>query len=136
MTSYRYPGEQIILALTLFLVLAVIAVTAVATLCGSVLFVLVMLVVSFVLNRNHHNQLIESAHPVTPQTEPALANLVGECAQRLKSGPVGTFIAPGNILNAYTFGLVNPQVLVVYAGVFRIMDADELRFIIGHELGH
>jgi Zn-dependent protease with chaperone function len=136
MTSYRYPGEQIILALTLFLVLAVIAVTAVATLCGSALFVMVMLVVSFVLNRSHHNELIEIAHPVTPQTEPALANLVGDCAARLQAGPVGTFVAPGNILNAYTFGLVKPQILVVYAGVFRIMDADELRFIIGHELGH
>jgi len=136
MTSYRYPGEQIILALTLFLVLAVIAVTAVATLCGSALFVMVMLVVSFVLNRSHHNELIESAHRVTPQTEPALANLVGDCAARLQAGPVGTFVAPGNILNAYTFGLVKPQILVVYAGVFRIMDADELRFIIGHELGH
>ena len=80
MTSYRYPSEHIILALTLFLVFAVIAVTAVATLCGSALFVMVMLVVSFVLNRSHHNELIESAHPVTPQTEPALAYLVGDCA--------------------------------------------------------
>ncbi len=39
-------------------------------------------------------------------------------------------------MNAYTFGMVEPQVVVVYAGVFSIMDADELRFIIGHELGH
>jgi Zn-dependent protease with chaperone function len=31
---------------------------------------------------------------------------------------------------------VEPQVVVVYAGVLSIMDADELRFIIGHELGH
>ena len=136
MTSYRYPSEQLILALTLFLVFAVIAVTAVATLCGSVLFVLVMLVISFLLNRSHHNELIERARPVTPQTEPALADLVGDCAARLQSGPVRTFIAPGNILNAYTFGLVEPQVVVAYAGLFGIMDADELRFIIGHELGH
>jgi Zn-dependent protease with chaperone function len=136
MTSYRYPSEHIILALTLFLVFSVIAVTAVATLCGSVLFVLIMLAISFLLNRAHHNELIQRARPVTPQTEPALANLVGGCAARLQSGPVKTFIAPGNILNAYTFGFVEPQVVVVYAGVFSIMDADELRFIIGHELGH
>jgi len=136
MTSYRYPNENIILALTLLLVCAVIAVTAVATLCGSILFVLIMLVVAFLLNRAHNTELIQSARPVTPQTEPALNNLVGDCAQRLHSGPTHTFIAPGNILNAYTFGLVEPQVVVVYAGVFSIMDADELRFIIGHELGH
>jgi Zn-dependent protease with chaperone function len=136
MTSYRYPNEQIILALTLFLVFAVIAVTAVATVCGSVLFVLVMLVISYILNRSHHNELVEKAYPVTLQSEPELANLVNNCAARLGSGSFSTFIAPGNTLNAYTFGLVEPQVVVVYAGVLRIVDADELRFIIGHELGH
>jgi Zn-dependent protease with chaperone function len=136
MTSYRYPNEQIILALTLCLVFAVIAITAVATLCGSALFVLAMLVISYLLNRAHHNDLIEKAHLITSQTEPELANLVKSCAERLQTGSFRTFIAPGNTLNAYTFGLVKPQVVVVYAGVMRIMDADELRFIIGHELGH
>ena len=136
MTSYRYPNERIILALTLLLVFAVIAVTAVATLCGSGLFVLGMLLISYMLNRSQHNRLIENAHPITPQTEPALARLVSDSAERLQSGSVRAFIAPQSKLNAYTFGLVQPQVVVVYAGVMRIMDADELRFIIGHELGH
>ena len=136
MTSYRYPNEQLILALTLILVFAVIAVTSVATLCGSALFVLLMLVISFLLNRSHNNELIENARPVTPQTEPELASLVNTCTRRLQSGPVRTYIALGNTLNAYTFGLEEPQVVVVYAGVMSIMDADELRFILGHELGH
>jgi Zn-dependent protease with chaperone function len=136
MTSYRYPNEQIILVLTLFLVFTVIAVTAVATLCGSALFVLVMLVISYFLNRSHHNDLIARATPVTPQTGPELAGLVRDCALRLGSGSFSTFVAPENILNAYTFGLAEPQVVVVYAGVLRLMDPDELRFIIGHELGH
>jgi len=118
MTSYRYPSEHLILALTLLLVFAVIAVTAVATLCGSVLFVLIMLEISFLLNRAHHNALIQRARPVTSQTEPALKALVGDCARRLQSGPVKTLIAPGNTLNTYTFGLVEPHVVVVYAGVF------------------
>lgn len=136
MTSYRYPNERFILALTLFLVFAVIAVTAVATLCGSVLFVLAMLGISYILNRSHHNSLIKKALPVTSQSQPELAHLVRTCAERLQSGSFSTLIAPGNTLNAYTFGLVEPQVVVVYAGVLSIMDADELRFIIGHELGH
>jgi Zn-dependent protease with chaperone function len=136
MTFYRYPNEQAILALTLFLVFAVIAVTAVATLCGSALFVIAMLVISYLLNRSHHNALIERAQPVTSQTAPELASLVNDCAARLQSGPFNTYIAPENILNAYTFGLVKPQVVVIYAGLAHIMDEDELRFIIGHELGH
>ncbi|MGD2252772.1 MAG: M48 family metallopeptidase [Anaerolineales bacterium] len=135
MTSYRYPNERLVLLLTLFLVLAVIAVTAVATLCGSMLFVLVMLVFAYLLNRSHHNNLISKAHLVTPQDDPQLSNLVQDCALRLKARSFRTFIAPGKALNAYTFGLSQPQV-VVYAGVVRMMDTDELRFIIGHELGH
>jgi Zn-dependent protease with chaperone function len=136
MTSYRYPNEHLILALTLILVLAVIAFTAVATFCGSALFILAMLVVSYVLNRSHHNALIAQARPITPHTEPILANLENDCAKRLQSGSFSTYVAPGNVLNAYTFGLAEPQVVVVYAGLLRIMDEDELRFIIGHELGH
>jgi Ca2+/Na+ antiporter len=84
MTSYRYPNERLVLWLTLFLVLAVIAVTAVATLCGSVLFVIAMLVFAYFLNRSHHDRLISQAHLVTPQDDPQLSNLVQDCALRLK----------------------------------------------------
>jgi Zn-dependent protease with chaperone function len=136
MTSYRYPNENFILVLTLFLVFAVIAITAAATFCGSLLFVLVMLVISFLLNRSHHNDLIQEAQPVTVQDAPELATLVKSCATRLQAGSFSAYIAPGNILNAYTFGLGEAPVLVVYTGVLSIMDEDELRFIIGHELGH
>jgi Zn-dependent protease with chaperone function len=136
MTSYRYPNENLILALTLALVIGVIAVTAVATFCGSLLFVLLMLVLSFVLTRSHHNALIQEALPVTPQAQPGLDALAKSCARRLQVGLFNAFIAPGNTLNAYSFGLSAPQGLVIYAGVLRIMDEDELRFIIGHELGH
>jgi len=136
MTSYRYPNEHLILALTLFLVVSVIAFTAVATFCGSLLFVVVMLVISYWLNRIHHTEMIQKAYPVTAQTEPELDLLARSCAARLQTGPFKVFIAPENALNAYTFGLVEPQVVVVYAGVINIMDVDELRFIIGHELGH
>ncbi|MGB9586108.1 MAG: M48 family metallopeptidase, partial [Anaerolineales bacterium] len=39
-------------------------------------------------------------------------------------------------LNAYTFGIYNPKVIVLYSSLLEIMDRDELAFIIGHELGH
>lgn len=136
MSSYRYPNEQAILTLTLFIVFAVIAVSAVATVCGSALFVLAMLVISYLLNRSHHNALTERAQLITSRAAPELASLVADCAARLQASPFHTYVAPENVLNAYTFGLVKPPVVVVYAGVVRIMDKDELRFIIGHELGH
>jgi Zn-dependent protease with chaperone function len=136
MTSYRYPNETLILALTLTLVFAVIAITAAVTFCSSFLFVLLMLVISYLMNRSHHNALIQEAQPVTVQTAPELTGLVKNCAMRLQAGPFSAFIAPGRTLNAYTFGLGEAPVVVVYASVLRMMDEDELRFVIGHELGH
>ncbi len=136
MTSYRYPNEHLILALTLILVFAVIAFTAVATFCGSFLFVVIMLAISYFMNRSNHNELVQHAYPVTAQTVPEADRIVRTCAVRLRARPFKAFIVPGNTLNAYTFGLTEPQDVVVYAGVLSLMDEDELRFIIGHEVGH
>lgn len=135
-TAYRYPGEQIILAVTLTLVFIVIALTATATLCGSVLFTLVMVAFSYGASRVRHEELLKHAQPVTLQTAPGLAALVRECAARLQVEPVQVFVAPSGVLNAYTFGLTAPKVVVLYSSLLQMMDADELRFIIGHEMGH
>lgn len=136
MTEYRYPNERLILALTVLLVLGVIAFTSAATLCGSLLFVAAMLVSALVLNWAHHTALIQKAEPVTAQTIPQLAALVRETATRLGVENVATYVAAGRVLNAYTFGLSDPKVIVLYAGLFPVMDRDELQFIIGHEMGH
>jgi Zn-dependent protease with chaperone function len=136
MTNYRYPNEQLILTISLGLVLGVIAFTAAATLCGSALFVLAMVVVAYLLNRAHHAALMQRAEPVTRETIPHLAMLVDQAADRLAVVNAQTFAAPGHALNAYTFGLGDPKVIVLYTGLFRALDATELQFVIGHEMGH
>jgi len=118
------------------LVLLVIAVTATATLCGGFLVILVVVGYSYLANRVRHEELMKQAQPVTPQTVPGLAALVRECAARLQVEPVQVFVAPSRVLNAYTFGLTAPKVVVLYSSLVQMMDADELRFIVGHEMGH
>ncbi len=135
-TAYRYPRERFILALTLLLVLLVIALTATATVCLSVVFVVAMVTFSYARNRSHHRSLLKQAQPVTEQSAPVLATLVAESVARLQTGPVQVFVAPGRTLNAYTFGLVFPKVVVLHSALLQVMDADELRFVLGHELGH
>jgi Zn-dependent protease with chaperone function len=135
-TAYRYPSEGIILTLTITLVLLVIAVTATATFCTSVVFVAVIVALAYFSSRSHHKRLLRAARRVDPKQTPKLASLVGECQQVLGVGEVQAFVAPSDELNAYTFGLTSPKVLVLYSALFNVMDADELRFIIGHELGH
>jgi Zn-dependent protease with chaperone function len=135
-TAYRFPRERLILVLTLVAVLLVIVLTATATVCLSLVFVLAMLALSYGFTRSHHRALIEQARVVTPRTMPELFALAQECAARLCVERVQIFVAPAEDLNAYTFGLSSPKVLVLNAPLVSAMDADELRFILGHELGH
>lgn len=135
-SAYRLPGETLILAATVTAVLAIIAVTASATLCGSLIFVLIVLLVSYSATRSHHQQLIGRAHAVTPESAPELSRQVEICRQRLQPESAEVFVVPSNSLNAYTFGLSSPKVVVLYSALLPVMTLDELRFIIGHEMGH
>lgn len=135
-TEYRYPSENWILAGTLALIFLVVGLTAAFTFCLSFVFVLMALVFSYYYTRLHHQQLMRGARLVTPNTEPALSPVIEEAMQRLRPEPVQFFIAKDKALNAYTFGVSSPKVVVLHAGLFSMMDRDEVQFIIGHELGH
>jgi Zn-dependent protease with chaperone function len=135
-TAYRYPNERLILVLTLFLVLAVIALTATATVCLSVLFVALVVAFSYANNRAHLNALLAKARQITRQATPHMAALAEESLARLQPGEVLLFVAPADTLNAYTFGMLPPKTVVLHSALLDVMDADELRFVLGHELGH
>lgn len=135
-TAYRYPGEHLILLATLMLVGGVIALTAAATVCASVIFILAFIVLSFTFTRSHHQALVRSARQVTPQDTPGLAEVAQQGIDRLRPGKVQIYVAPSRELNAYTFGLEPPKVVVLYSALLQVMDRDELLFILGHELGH
>ena len=134
--SYRYPGEHIILFLPLTLVAVVIAVTAAATVCGSVVFVGLVLAMAYAGTRAQHNQLMAQARRVTPQDTPNLWAVAQAGAARLGPGPVEIYVAPSRALNAYTFGLGSPKIVVVDSALLQVLDAGELAFVISHELGH
>jgi Zn-dependent protease with chaperone function len=134
--DYRYPNEHVILFLTLSLVVFVIAVTAAATVGGSVLFVGLMLALAFAATRSKHGQLMAHATAVTPQNAPGLWSLVQLGVARLGPGAVEVYVTPSRVLNAYTFGMDTPKVLVLESPLLRVLDSDELAFVISHELGH
>jgi len=134
--AYRYPNEQVVLVLTILLVLAVIVLTATATFCLSGVFILAMFVLSAVLIRSHHQSLMRSAFYVDPARHPELAHLAAQCGLKLQPGPVDLFLVKQNQINAYTFGVGSPKVLVLYTPLLRVMNRGELAFIMGHEMGH
>lgn len=134
--AYRAPGEYLVLAVTLLLVLGVVVLSLFLTMCTSLVFVAAVVLMAYASGRAHHQALIQQAYPVTGQSAPELDALVDEVSERLQPGPLAVFVAPAQALNAYTFGLESPKVIVVYSALLQVMDADELRFIIGHEVGH
>lgn len=135
-TDYRYDSEILILAATIVLVFIVIAVSAAVTACLSAAFFIVMLLVAVYANRSHHQSLMQKAYQVRPDNAPQLASISAACQKRLQPGPVQLYLVKSNILNAYTFGLGDPKVIVLYEPMLKVMSADELAFVIGHEMGH
>lgn len=135
-SAYRYKGELLILLLTLLLVVGVVVFTIAATACLSGIFVLAFVVLSFYLGRSHHQALVRRASQVSARSSPQIAPIVRDATARLQPGDVLVYIAPGRLLNAYTFGLSSPKVVVIYSALLDVMDRDELAFILGHELGH
>lgn len=133
---YRYDNEQVVLFLTILLVLAVIVLTSTVTFCLSGVFILVMFILSGLMVRSHHQSLMRSAFAVDEVSSPGLAGLVDECTRKLQPGYVEVFLAKKNQVNAYTFGVTSPKVLVLYTPMLQVMKAEELKFVIGHELGH
>jgi Zn-dependent protease with chaperone function len=136
MTSYRYPNEILILIATLLLVGLVIVFTAAATVCTGLVFIILAVAMSYSSSKAHHHALLQAAYPVDSRRAPEVSALVETCVARLQPGPVQVFVSPSREINAYTFGLDSPKVVVLYSALFDLMDADELRFIIGHEMGH
>jgi len=133
---YRHDNEQVVLVLTVLLVLGVIVVTSAATFCLSGAFIIVMFGLSAWLVHAHHQSLIRDAASVDPVSTPGLAAVVDECQIKLQPGQVDVFLAEKRQMNAYTFGISSPKVLVLYTPLVSVMDPGELKFVIGHEMGH
>lgn len=134
--AYRYDNEQVVLVLTILLVLAVIILTSTVTFCLSGVFILVMFLLSAMLIRSHHQSLMRSAHLVDRSRTPELANLVAECGMKLQPGEVDVFLVNQKQINAYTFGVGSPKVLALFTPLLKVMTVGELKFIVGHEMGH
>lgn len=133
---YRHDNESVILVLTILLVLAVIVLTSTVTFCLSGVFVVGMFVLSALMIRSHHQSLMRTAYAINPVQTPELAGVVEECALKLQPGPVDVFLAKEKQMNAYTFGVGDPKVLVLFSPLLKVMSPGELKFIIGHEMGH
>ena len=86
------------------------------------------------------SQVVNRAMPIEGQEQfRELQAVVDECAQVLQiKVPPRVFVSQNSDLNAYVTGFEPPYSMVLTSGLLDQLDGrpDELRFIIGHELGH
>lgn len=135
-TAYRYPNELLILILTIAILLVILAIATVATFCLTGLIILGMLAFAIYSNYAHHQSLMQQAYTVRPDNAPSLAKVATVSHRRLQPGPIELYLVKSKVMNAYTFGLGDPKVIVLYEPLIKVMDGTELAFIIGHEMGH
>ena len=97
----------------------------------------VLKVISGVLRERQHRLLyLASSAQVGPRQFADLDALLDECVHVLDA-PVRPelFVVQSPTANAYTIGMDKPFI-VITSGLYELMSHDELRFVIGHELGH
>lgn len=98
-------------------------------------------VVNFILNwtsiRWHIVELCGSAFHVTPKSCPELYKLVEDTAKVLEIDIIPEIYTKWTYgLNAYTTGYREDTILVLYSGAVDLLPDSELKYIVGHEMGH
>lgn len=98
-------------------------------------------ITNFVLNwtylKWHIIELAGSNFHVTEYSCPELYQQVKDIADTLDITRIPSIYTEwGHFINAYTTGYKDSTLLVLYSGAVDLMSEEELRFIVGHEMGH
>lgn len=97
----------------------------------------ILKVLSAMLRERQHRLLyLASAAQVGPRQFADLDAMLDDCVQVLDA-PVRPelFVSQSPLVNAYTIGMDTPFIVVTSA-MYDLMTHDEMRFVLGHELGH
>jgi len=132
----RYPGEGRALWFTLTLLALIVLFLSAFDFGLAAVFVLIGLWVVNRLVRISHRRQIGNAVRVSKTQLPELAQELAAAAERLRVPPLQAFVYQDYRINAYSFGWSPPQAVVLTSQLVKVMDADELRFVSGHEMGH
>lgn len=86
--------------------------------------------------RQHRLLYLANSARVGPRQFADLDVLLDECVEILDA-PVKPelFVTQSPVVNAYTIGMDQPFIVITSA-LYDLMDPEEMRFILGHELGH
>ena len=97
-----------------------------------------MVVASLVRSQKHlvQHRYIGHALKVGQRQLPKIHDLAKECADVLGIAMPALYISNSPVMNAFTFGTQEDSFIVVHSQLLDHFTEDELRFVIGHEMGH
>lgn len=83
-------------------------------------------------------QLLATALRLTPQIAPEVAEVIAGAAKALSlDASIESYVYPGPQFNAAAIKPENGRMFVIFSSsLLEAFDANELRFVVGHELGH
>jgi Zn-dependent protease with chaperone function len=134
--EYRHPSERTALAVALITLVAILAAGAIF---GSkvVLIGVATIWLSMLLASSHAATLYTlSGAEVTPTQFPEIYTILQELRERFKAPPTRVFVVRKATVRPETAGLWAPYVIVLYSALLDSLEPDELRFVLGQQLGH
>src|SRR5262245_22023277 len=140
--DYRYRGEHLSLVLTLFVITGLVALgalffpaTSTATLT-TLLITLAGLAVFVITGMLQQRAAFGTLVRVSPRQFPELNVLALNAADNRSSSPVPVYVKRASEMNVYTLGFWQQPIIVMTSSLVDQMEADNLRFFIGREIGH
>ncbi|MFN8499534.1 MAG: M48 family metallopeptidase [Anaerolineae bacterium] len=133
----RYPSERRILVIT-FLALTLLQVLLAGVSVGLFgMLTVSMFLGNYMLIRMQRARLMRGAVRVSEHQLQDVHRLVQSCTAQVKVPPsTQVFVVYSPIMNAAAFGFFEPYSVFIHSAILDAMDEDEVKFIIGHELGH
>ncbi len=135
-TAYRHSHEALALAVAVLTLAGLVLVLGWLSL--GVLLALLPLLFWFtaVFLRIEHHRYLGNAVRVSGHQLPEIAQQAARVAAVLHAPPFEVLVVESPVANAYAFGWWYPQAVVVTSALVDMMTPDELRFVLGHEVGH
>ena len=97
-----------------------------------------LVVASLVRGQKHlfQHKFIGRALKVGPRQLPKVHAIAKDCADTLGIAMPALYLTNSPMMNAFTFGTQEDSFIVVHSQLVDHFSEDELRFVIGHEMGH
>lgn len=133
----RYPLERITLVITLLALTLLQVLLAGVSVGLFAALTLAMFMGNYTAIRMQRARLMRGAVRVSEYQLQDVHRLVQSCTAQVKVPPsTQVFVVYSPIMNAAAFGFFEPYSVFIHSAVLDAMDEDEVKFILGHELGH